>query len=324
MYLGGPGGTGKSRVIAALTDYFAECGEARRLRLTSFTGIAAKNINGVTLHTSLALNQGQKNRKKEKGKTKADLIAMWVGVDYLFIDEMSMIGCYLLLQIHEALVEAKGCTEPFGGISVIFAGDFAQLPPVGQTKLFTWTKSAKESTIFGQLLWRSVTTVVMLTQQMRQEGPENLCFVEMLSRLRDGRCMREDFDLLNTRLLSTALDEELCQEWQGTLMIVYTNAIKDAINVEATMAFSKRTGRQVNWYHAIDTYRGKPIQDNVVAELLDTLPSNKTGGHVGTLPLVLGMPVVLTENLDVAGGIVNGSTGILRKVRCRARVLRAA
>jgi len=29
---------------------------------------------------------------------------------------------------------------------------------------------------------------------------------------------------------------------------------------------------------------------------------------------VLGMPVVITENFDVAGGIVNGSTGILCKV----------
>src|ERR1700753_3460545 len=38
LYLGGPGGTGKSRVITALTDHFNICGEARRLRLASFTG----------------------------------------------------------------------------------------------------------------------------------------------------------------------------------------------------------------------------------------------------------------------------------------------
>ncbi|KAF9780997.1 hypothetical protein BJ322DRAFT_984036, partial [Thelephora terrestris] len=39
-----------------------------------------------------------------------------------------------------------------------------------------------------------------------------------------------------------------------------------------------------------------------------------TGGRVRDLPLVLGMPVMITENFDVIGGIVNGSTGILRKV----------
>ena len=317
MYLGGPGGTGKSRVIAALTDYFGQRGESRRLRLTSFTGIAAKNINGTTLHTALALNQSQKNRKRGNGKTKTDLIAMWTGVDYLFIDEVSMIGCSLLLQIHEALVDAKGCTEPFGGVSVILAGDFAQLPPVNQTKLFTRAKSAKETTIFGQLLWRSITTVVILTEQMRQAGPENLPFVEMLSRLRDGRCTQADYDLLNTRLLRNVLDDESKSLWHNAPMIVYANAIKDAINLQATLAFAQRTGRHVDWYHAVDTYRGQPIEDPAIINLLDTLPSNKTGGRIGVLPLVLGMPVVITENFDVMGGIVNGSKGILRKVRSR-------
>lgn len=141
MCLGGAGGTGKSRVIAALNDYFAQRGESRRLRLTSFTGIAAKNINGTTLHATLALNLSQRNGKRGNGKTKADLIAMWIGVDYLFVDEVSMTGCALLLQIHEVLVDAKGCTEPFGGVSVIFVGDFVQLPPVNQTKLFSRAES---------------------------------------------------------------------------------------------------------------------------------------------------------------------------------------
>ncbi|KAH9851804.1 hypothetical protein C2E23DRAFT_708676, partial [Lenzites betulinus] len=57
MYLGGFGGTGKSRVIQALTAYFNEKNQARRLRLASYTGIAAKNVNGVTLHSALALDQ---------------------------------------------------------------------------------------------------------------------------------------------------------------------------------------------------------------------------------------------------------------------------
>ena len=316
MYLGGPGGTGKSRVIAALTDYFARNGESRRLRLASFTGIASKNINGTTLHTALALNQHQK-KKSGNGKTKMDLIAMWTGVDYLFVDEVSMIGCNLLLQIHEALVDAKGCTDPFGGVSIIFAGDFAQLPPVGQTKLFSRIKSSKEAIIFGQLLWKSVTTVVMLTEQMRQAGPDNQPFVELLLRLREGRCSGEDHDLLNTRMLSAAFDGGDRELWRDAPIIVYSNAIKDAINLQSTLAFARRTGQQINWYHASDTYKGLPIGDDAIVELLDTLPSNKTGGRVGALPLVLGMPVVITENFDVAGGVVNGSTGTLRHVRYR-------
>ena len=256
MYLGGPGGTGKLQVIAALTDYFTQCRESRRLRLALFMGMATKNTNGTTLHTVLSLNQSQRNQKKGNGKTKMDLIAMWIGIDYLFIDEVSMIGCSLLLQIHEALVDAKGCTEPFGGVSVIFAGDFVQLPPVNQTKLFSQTKSAKETTIFSQLLWRLVTTVAILTEQMCQAGPENLPFIEMLSRLHDGRCTQADYELLNTHMLRNVLEKEkmLNTHWHDAPMIVYSNAIKDAINLQATLVFARHTGQHVQWYHAVDTY----------------------------------------------------------------------
>ena len=198
---------------------------------------------------------------------------------------------------------------------MIFAGDFAQLPPVSQTKLFSQAKSTKEAMVFGQLLWRSITTVVMLTEKMRQVGTGNECSVEMLSRLCNGRCTQGDYDLLNTRLLSIVLDDRSQTQWQCVPIIVYTNAIKDAINLEATKTFAKRTGQQIYWYHAVDTYHGNPIEDEVISDVLDTVPSNKTGGRLQVLPLVLGMPIVVTQNFDVAGGIVNGSTGFLRKVR---------
>ncbi|KAJ7153777.1 hypothetical protein C8R46DRAFT_912188, partial [Mycena filopes] len=55
MHLGGPGGTGKSRVIDALQDFFVSRDESRCFRLSSFTGVAARNISGMTLHAALML-----------------------------------------------------------------------------------------------------------------------------------------------------------------------------------------------------------------------------------------------------------------------------
>ncbi|KAJ7200366.1 P-loop containing nucleoside triphosphate hydrolase protein, partial [Mycena pura] len=101
MLLSGPGGTGKSRVIHALQDFFDIRGQHRRLRLTAYTGVAARNIKGMTLHASLFLNQ--RSKTSSETRTRSDLIAMWEGVDYLFIDEVSMVGCSLLLKIHQAL-----------------------------------------------------------------------------------------------------------------------------------------------------------------------------------------------------------------------------
>ncbi|KAH7872505.1 uncharacterized protein C8R40DRAFT_1019898, partial [Lentinula edodes] len=55
MYLGGPGGTGKSHVISALKNFFDQQQQTRRFRLASYTGVAAKNIAGMTLHAALSL-----------------------------------------------------------------------------------------------------------------------------------------------------------------------------------------------------------------------------------------------------------------------------
>ena len=44
MFIGGPGGTGKSRVLDALREFFKSRNQSHRFRLASFTGVAAKNI----------------------------------------------------------------------------------------------------------------------------------------------------------------------------------------------------------------------------------------------------------------------------------------
>jgi hypothetical protein len=64
-------------------------------------------------------------------------MAMWDGIDYLFIDEVSMICCKSLCRISEVLRITKENTTAFGGVNVIFAGDFAQLPPVKETCLYS-------------------------------------------------------------------------------------------------------------------------------------------------------------------------------------------
>ncbi|KAG1877563.1 hypothetical protein F4604DRAFT_1924208 [Suillus subluteus] len=60
MFIGGAGGTGKSRVINALKEYFCRKGEQRRFRLVSFMGVAARNISGMTLHAVLGIGQQKK------------------------------------------------------------------------------------------------------------------------------------------------------------------------------------------------------------------------------------------------------------------------
>lgn len=207
LYVGGGGGTGKSQVILAIQNLFRRRNESRRLRLTSYTGVAAHNINGMMLHAVLSLNQ--RSLKSGRGKSRQDLIAMWDSVDFSVVDEVSMIGFQFMLSLHQALTEAKSNPAPFGGVNIVFAGDFAQLPPVGQVRLFTKlnTKlSARSGTmrgqrnVLGKLLWLHVKKVVLLHRPMRQAGSENAHFVDLLGRLRVGTCSDEDYELLKSRI----------------------------------------------------------------------------------------------------------------------------
>lgn len=49
---------------------------------------------------------------------------------------MTMIAAQLLFQVAAHAQLAKKCDDPFGGLDIIVAGDFFQLPPVGATALY--------------------------------------------------------------------------------------------------------------------------------------------------------------------------------------------
>ncbi|KAJ3843076.1 hypothetical protein F5878DRAFT_508464, partial [Lentinula raphanica] len=151
-----------------------------------------------------------------------------------------MIGCAFLYRISQALSDAKECKEPFGGINMIFAGDFAQLSPVGDSSLCSHVQTERVSTtagqniVFGKLLWLSVKTVVLLSEIKRQEGTKNLRFVDLLSRL---RAVYPDWSEAG---------------WRNAPLIVCNNETKDALNSKMAAAFAKRSNQELHWYIAED------------------------------------------------------------------------
>ncbi|TDL18179.1 hypothetical protein BD410DRAFT_728891, partial [Rickenella mellea] len=83
------------------------------------------------------------------------------------------------------------------------------------------------------------------------------------------------------------------------------------------MAFAHRTAQELHWYYAKDTHLGQPLTDRRLKDKLERLNSGRTNQRPGKIPLVLGMPVLISQNFDVEGGIVNGSKGILKQIRYR-------
>jgi hypothetical protein len=81
----------------------------------------------MTLHAALML--GDQFRTAPSAKSKRELMSMWEGVDYLFIDEISMVGCSFLYDISHALGIAKGNDLAFGGVNLVFYGRFCTAAP---------------------------------------------------------------------------------------------------------------------------------------------------------------------------------------------------
>ncbi|TEB33501.1 hypothetical protein FA13DRAFT_1573945, partial [Coprinellus micaceus] len=156
-----------------------------------------------------------------------------------------MISLHFLHSINKALQLAKECDKPFGGIHVFFAGDFAQLPPVGASSVYKLLKNASflagtlagQAQLDGKLLWLCVDCVVILEKPERQDGDENERFVELLDRLRLGECNDEDYELL-------------CTRWCP--IIVTDNASKDALNEARAIQFALDQNQELHWYYAID------------------------------------------------------------------------
>ncbi|KAI9064618.1 hypothetical protein FKP32DRAFT_1569386, partial [Trametes sanguinea] len=99
MYLGGMGGTGKSRVLQALMSFLDERQESHRFIVLGPTGTSAALVGGSTYHSILRLFS-----TTEKDKSVATVFAKIRGrlsrVDVIFIDEVSMISCIDLFRIH--------------------------------------------------------------------------------------------------------------------------------------------------------------------------------------------------------------------------------
>ena len=121
-----------------------------------------------------------------------------------------MVACHELYNISASLAKARNMTEvPFGGLNMIFAGDFAQLKPVFGSPLYSQTVGTtidaamsvrSQQSAIGKALWHQITTVVILRQNMRQntQSVDDTKFRTALENMRYARCTEEDIAFLKT------------------------------------------------------------------------------------------------------------------------------
>ena len=136
LFFTGAAGTGKSfllkKIIAALKLHYGK----EKVAVTALTGIAAVNINGTTLHSFSGIGLGNdllpdliKKIQNSKRHQKR-----WQKIDTLIIDEISMLESGLFDKLEIISRTVRNDDRPFGGLQLIFCGDFFQLPPVTRGK----------------------------------------------------------------------------------------------------------------------------------------------------------------------------------------------
>ena len=122
MFITGKAGTGKSYVL----KYFKNKTQ-KKVLYTAPTGIAALNIEGVTLHSAF----GYKNLTEDANIILSNnMRELFSKLDTVIIDEISMVRVDVFNQINKILQQANNNKEIFGGKQVILFGDLFQLPPV--------------------------------------------------------------------------------------------------------------------------------------------------------------------------------------------------
>ena len=309
IFLTGGAGTGKSHLIKtiyhALTktfSYRAMTLDKPKVLLVAPTGVAAVNIDGTTIHTSLGIPVGRfgKNLPRLNDKKRSALRNKLCELRALIIDEISMVSNLQLLYIHLRLVEIFGSSDnvPFAGLTVIVVGDFYQLPPVQQRTVYAEYNDAWQNLVH---LW-NLFKIAELLEVMRQRGDTDL--IDLLNKVRTSSLEEVDEKLLKSHFIKLNDDNyphdalhifaenKPCQEHNRNMLNSNQNSLRSI--------------------SAIDDLP-KKVSKDVIEKALNRNQS-ETGGLAKILEIKINARVMLTVNIDIADRLINGQIGTVMHI----------
>jgi len=192
VFLTGEPGSGKTHTINEYTAYLR--GRGIEPAITASTGIAATHIGGMTIHSWSGIGIKTKLDKYDLNKiASSQYVAKRVRkTKVLVIEEVSMLLPETLSVVDAVCREIRQSPDPFGGMQLVFAGDFFQLPPVVKTQEEPLTRFAYDSSA-----WAEANPIVCyLTEQHRQDDSN---FLGILSAIRHNIFNSDHLHHLETR-----------------------------------------------------------------------------------------------------------------------------
>lgn len=189
FFITGKAGTGKSTLL----KYFRSQTK-KRVAVVAFTGLAAINVEGQTIHSFFGFPIGfiQPNAVK----FNEDIEHLLRTLDTVIVDEVSMLRADLMDAIDKSLRIHRKDSRPFGGCQMIFIGDLYQLPPIIEKELSdVYTKYYKTPYFFSADVFSLMSLpYINLEKIHRQSDPE---FIDILNNIRERKNLSTTLARLN-------------------------------------------------------------------------------------------------------------------------------
>ncbi|MDR0545562.1 MAG: AAA family ATPase [Mycoplasmataceae bacterium] len=283
LFITGPAGVGKTYLLKKIYEKLKA--ENKKIVLTSTTGINALNLGGITIHKLMGLQN--RSDKGYIGFMKSSFLFRGITkrmtkVDYIIIDEVSMLRADTFELINEILKQTTKCDKPFGGKVLIFTGDFYQLEPVVKS----WEK--KEQWLFDSPSWKSANIkTIQLTKVYRQTDES---FIKFLNSIRTGH-WDESAKKILTKCKNNKVNEDVTHFFA-------TNDKCEKYNMERLNTIP---GKMYSFQAEIKGKRNKKYKHDKIAIVRDCLARE-------ILNLKVGARVICLIN-DKKQRYMNGSTG---------------
>lgn len=340
IFLTGPGGCGKSFLIKQIVQHARD--NNKKIEVCAMTGCASVLLScgAKTLHSwaGIGLAKGPEDPIITRISLNRYKKLNWTRTQILIIDEVSMMSKKIFNLLDAIGKRIRRNARPFGGIQVIFSGDFYQLPPIGDenepdSKLFCFESEHWDATFDYQF---------MLDKVFRQQ---DALFVDILKQVREGKLYKKAYDTLmglvnrnsccefevDENSIENAIEnaienviendnnERRRKDTIKPVVILPTKTAVERINQKEMttltndeVVFTYKTGYsppQEEQQHTI-TSRKKPSQKEMENEEKYLVTNSMFEPH---LVLKVGSQVMCIANLDVESGICNGSTGKIVK-----------
>ena len=300
----GGAGAGKSTVINILAEWCqlillkpGDNLDCPYIIKCAFTGTAAANIQGQTLHSAFGFsfdNTHYSLSDKIRDKKRAQLKNLKI----VIIDEISMVKADMLYMLDLRLQEiTEKINSPFGGVALFTFGDIMQLRPCQGRYIFDIPSNPDfHVTHLLQSRWKMLQVINLRTNH--RQGKDKT-YADLLNRIRTGSQTPDDLEVLSQRIRPKD-HEDLTK---AELFICCTR---------------KKVAKHNETY--LTTLPGELYEfkaTNHLATQKNFKPKIHLEGTIGItsfmnqLKLKLGTKVILIHNINTADCLTNGQLGIL-------------